>query len=596
MKIASCKSIAVLPFVNRSSNEELEYFSDGMTEEIINALSKIQGLSVCSRTSSFQFKNSTIGIAEIAKTLAVSILLQGSVRLSGNQIRITIQLIEAHEDVHFWSENYDREFHNIFAVQDEISLLIADKLREHLGHFELADSLVDNYPISFAAYQKYLRARYHLMKLNTKDSFIAIRIFEGLMEECPQFPFSYLDAHQAYTYMGTMGLMPAVEAFEKAAPLLEKAIAHGPELAETQLNLSWVSCWQYWDLAKAYQHIHQAMSIRSADHMYLSMSNFLTLEKKFDTAMHYVDKALELAPLSAMNMHYKGFLYYLQKDFDQAIAYNKRSLQLQEDLPFPSLTIGNSYSLQGKTDQALDYFDSLSEETSGFFNRMGGKALAYACAGNIEKVAVYINKFEKLLEGETAAAAISFLIQIYAQLGEEEKAMLYYQQAVAYRLPIVLLIATEPMAAPLHKLEAFQNMQASLLKKTDSEPIRKYRKSLFTAADLEKHKKALRYLMEAEEAYLNPDLSLRALAEDMSLSANQLSQLLNEGFEQNFADFVNSYRLQKFIEKLKAPDAHQLTLLALAYDSGFNSKTVFNNFFKKKMKTTPSKYFKDLAS
>ncbi len=143
------RSIAVLPFVNISSNSEAEYFSDGITEEIINALAKIQELRVTSRTSSFSFKGTNSTISEIGKQLNVSIILEGSVRLSGASARITTQLIEVKNDFHFWSETFDRDLSNVFAVQDEISLIIADKLREHFGHFELDARLVDSYNVSF---------------------------------------------------------------------------------------------------------------------------------------------------------------------------------------------------------------------------------------------------------------------------------------------------------------------------------------------------------------------------------------------------------------------------------------------------------------
>jgi len=126
-----------------SVSEENEYFSDGITDEIINALAKIGGLKVTSRTSAFHFKGKNIPIREIGKELGVSTLLEGSVRLSGNTIRITAQLIDAADDFHFWSETWDRKLEHVFEVQDEISLLIAERLREHFGHFEIKEHLVE---------------------------------------------------------------------------------------------------------------------------------------------------------------------------------------------------------------------------------------------------------------------------------------------------------------------------------------------------------------------------------------------------------------------------------------------------------------------
>jgi len=141
-KIHIEKSIVVLPFVNMSSEADKEFFSDGITEEIINGLAKIENLKVTSRTSSFFFKKKNIPLKQIAEQLNVEIVLEGSVRIAGDTLRITAQLIQAKDDYHFWSESWDRKMVNVFEIQDEISLKIADKLREHIGHLEYDEHLV----------------------------------------------------------------------------------------------------------------------------------------------------------------------------------------------------------------------------------------------------------------------------------------------------------------------------------------------------------------------------------------------------------------------------------------------------------------------
>jgi TolB-like protein len=153
-------TIAVLPFLNISADRDYEYFSDGITEEIINALAKIGELKVTSRTSSFFYKGQHKPIKEIGEELNVSIILEGSIRLSGKQVRITAQLIDVAEDYHFWSETWDRALENIFEIQDEISLLIADKLREHLGHFDIQEHLVEKQTDSIDAYSYSLKGKF----------------------------------------------------------------------------------------------------------------------------------------------------------------------------------------------------------------------------------------------------------------------------------------------------------------------------------------------------------------------------------------------------------------------------------------------------
>ena len=150
-------TIAVLPFLNISADKDNEYFSDGITEEIINALAKIAELKVTSRTSSFFYKGQNKPIKEIGDDLNVSTILEGSVRLAGSQVRITAQLIDVAEDYHFWSETWDKALDNIFEIQDEVSLMIAEKLREHLGHFDIQEQLVEKQTDNIDAYSYSLK-------------------------------------------------------------------------------------------------------------------------------------------------------------------------------------------------------------------------------------------------------------------------------------------------------------------------------------------------------------------------------------------------------------------------------------------------------
>ena len=589
------KSIAVLPFVNRSNNEEVEYFSDGITEEIINALSKIQELKVTSRTSSFSFKGTKHTISEIAKQLNVSIILEGSVRLSGTSARITTQLIEGENDFNFWSETFDRDISNIFQVQDEISLIIADKLREHLGHFELKEHLIDFYDVPLEIYKKYLKGRFYMMKLDYTNTLKAISILEEVIEESPDFPLPYLDINQGYTFMGTMGIIPSFEAFTKAQPFLEKAIELKEDLPETQLNLAWINCWQKWDLKQAYVHLNNALGEKPTDSMYITMANLLTIEGKLDLAMKYINKALDIAPFSSVNINYKGFLFYMMEQYDKALPYFKQSLLIQPELPFPVVFIGACDLLAGNLQEGLNYFENLPEDSSGFLSKLGGTAISHAMMGNISKANEGISKLETFFGTPSEANALNFITLCHIQLNNIEKAMELINQSVENHFPMVLLLPTEPLAKPLHELPAFKTIMQKLIGSDNrEEPQRKYKKLLFKDQELKKYKTRLIDLMEQKDLYLDPELTLRSLAEYMNLPANHMSQLLNKGFNQNFTEYVNTYRLEHFKKLLQTTDSHHLTILALAYDSGFNSKTVFNTFFKNKEGITPKAYWNQI--
>lgn len=577
-----------------SSDPENEYFSDGMTEEIINALAKIKELKVTSRTSSFFFKNKNIPVPQIGKELHVAIILEGSIRLSGNKMRITAQLIDTVDGFHFWSETFDRSVEDVFAVQDEISLLIADKLREHIGHFDIDDRLVDAPAIPVEVYQIYLKGRFHLMKLNLQGTLQGIEIFKDVIARQPDFPLAYLDINQGYAFLGTMGLIPAQEAFTNAKPFLDKAIELDENLPEVQLNLAWISCWQHWDLAGAYKHLNNALEVRPTDTIYLTMANTLSVEGKLEAAHSYVDKALQLDPLSAMNQHFKGFLFYLQEKYELAIPYFEKSLSLKADLTFPKLWWGQALLLMGHQAEGLAHFQHLPEDTGGDLTKLGGTTLAYAVSGDIQQAKTGIEKLEAALQTDAMGSAIVFLIYCQSVLGKYEEAIQLIEKGISFRLPNMLLLYTEPFAKPLRSHARFQDlMREALGEKTSFEgSSRKYKKSLLSQELSNQYQEQLETLMDAQKPYLDPALTLRALALMLDIPPNQLSQLLNEGFDKNFAEYVNTYRLEAFKVKAADPSQQHLTLLALAFESGFNSKTVFNTFFKKVMGMTPKAYWK----
>ncbi|MBM1105028.1 helix-turn-helix domain-containing protein [Aurantibacter crassamenti] len=587
-------SIAVLPFVNMSSDVENEYFSDGMTEEIINALAKIKGLKVTSRTSSFHFKNKNIPITSIGEALNVSTILEGSIRLSGNKMRITAQLIDVADDFHFWSETFDHSVDDIFAVQDEVSILIADKLREHVGHFNMDDKLIDAPNVSVEVYKKYLKGRYHLMKLSLPETEKAIEIFDEVINEAPDFPLPYLDVNQGYAYLGTMGMLPAQEAFVKAKPYLDKALELDQNLPKSQLNLAWICCWQNWDLEGAYRHLNKALDIRPSDEIYLTFSNTLTLEGKLKAALNYVDKALELDPFSAMNTHYKGFLFYLMEKFDKAIPLFEKALTLNPDLVFPPFYIGSIMVLEGKAKQGLTFFQNLPTLGKGNLTKLGGSTMAYIVLGDTNSAEKGLSELRAALQTDAMGNAMFFLILCHTLQGKHEDAIALIEKGIEYRLPRVLLFYTEPILKPLHANAHFQAlMQQVLGNRTAFNKLQpKYKNALLDKKELDYYCTKLKQLMSEKELHLNPDLTLRNMAEHLEIPPNHLSQLLNEGFNMNFSNFVNSYRLKTFKSKVADSSQRHLTILALAYDSGFNSKTVFNTYFKKQIGITPRAYWK----
>lgn len=588
------KSIAVLPFVNMSNNIENEYFCDGLTEEIINALAKIKELSVTSRTSSFHFKNKDVTAKEVREKLNVATFIEGSVRTSKKKMRITVQMIDAVDDFHFWSETFDRRPENIFEIQDEISLFIAEKLREHIGHLNIEDKLVAPIDVPVAIYREYLKGRYYIMKLDYKNSTKGIDILKKVIHKSPNFASPYLDINLAYMNMGTMGLLPAFEAYQKAQPYLSKAIELDPNSSRSQLNLAWIECWQNWDIKKAYEHANKALEIQQADDIYLTISNLLTVEGKLDAASNYLDKALQLDPYAAINHHYKGFLYYLKGEYKTAIPYLNKALDLDPALPFPPIYIGTCLLMSGEPKEALAYFGTLKGVSEKDLTKLGGETMCYAHLNETEKCNKGLKELESYLTTELVDKAFTFLILVNALLGNDEKVIDFIEQAYNKRLPLILLLNPSPILKRIKNKPRYKEiMLKAIPDNVNYKQQKKYKQALLDADEIKKYSKELEQIMMDYKLYLNPDLSLKDLASYLELPANYVSQLLNLGFQKNFSEYVNTFRVKEFKERVLKEENKDLTIMAIAYDSGFNSKTVFNTFFKKMEGTTPNSYLKN---
>jgi len=450
------KSVAVLPFVNMSSDKDNEYFSDGMTEEIINALSRIKSLKVTSRSSSFFFKNKQIPLPQIGQELNVSTILEGSIRLSGNKMRITAQLIDVAEDSHFWSETFDRPVDDIFAVQDEVSLLIANKLQKHLGPFHVDDQLVDTPEIPVEAYKQYLRGRYNILKMGKTDIELGMSILKDIIDKHPRFTQAYLGLHLGYTMMGAIGFSPAHESFAEGQPYLDQAIKLEENHPECQLHLAYIYMLREWDFTAAYKHLERSFAMRPTVEYYQSMASILVAEGRFEEVAENMEMALQLDPFTAINHHLKGFLHYVKEEYELALEWFEKSIRFKSEFQVSTLYYGQTLLLMGRTEECLSYFEGLPDDETGDFVKQGGKTLAYATLGETSKAEVGIHLLESAMVSETAERAINLLILIRAQLGQKEELFQLIETGITHRLPLLIYLNVEPMMKPYREEKRFR--------------------------------------------------------------------------------------------------------------------------------------------
>lgn len=587
------KTIAVLPFVNMSTSIDNEYFSDGITEEIINALAKINSLKVTSRTSSFFFKNKNISIKEIGNELGVSTILEGSVRLSGNMLRITAQLIQAAQDFHFWSETWDRKLENIFEIQDEISLIIADKLREQFGHFEIQEHLVKKQTESFDAYEYCLKAKFHERKWNSEDTKTAISFYEKALAIDSNYAEAHLGLAECYSFLGTTSSIPFEEGWGKTINHTNQALALNGQSSGVHYQLSNQAFFIEADFNKALIEGKKAIALNPNNAQAQQNISFLyTLSGDLEKAHIHLEIAVSINPLSEETLFFRGYYHYMIEDYVQSLEMMDQCLSAN-DKNIPAHSIKATCLLQlGRYDEVIQYFDSIPAEIIIPGEKTGIIGLAYALKQDVVNASVYLEQLIEQSKEVDGFAADSYLFMMYVLMGDLDKAFEWVAQGIENNSFLLFLRFVDPILNPLKKDPRYGAFKKIIFKTDQPEEQVKEKAALLNAYKSDEYSTRLLAHLSEDEPFLNPDLSLRELASQIEIHPNQLSWLLNNNFGKNFNEFVNHYRIEAFKRIAKDPKNAAITIIGLAYDCGFNSKTVFNTYFKKETGITPKQFLK----
>ena len=586
------KTIAVLPFVNMSTSTDNEYFSDGITEEIINALSRITSLRVTSRTSSFFFKNKNVPVKQIGRELNVSTILEGSVRLAGDTVRITAQLIQVEQDFHFWSQSWDRKLQNIFEIQDEISLLIADKLREHFGHFEIGDHLVEKQTNNITAYDHYLKGKFHSYKWNPEDKQIAISCYEKALELDTNHTESYLGLADCYGFMATTGFMPYEEAWSKSAALTAKALSLNGQSPGVHYQLAQLAFFTGCDYKKSFAETLTAIELKPN---YVDAQQFMSflyvIAGEQEKAREHLQIALAIDPKSQETEFYTAYFHYMLEDYGAALAQLEKCLAHNpKNTPAHSVKCYCLLKLD-RPEEVLQYIETVPPGMVSELDKLGFTAMAYAIKNNRKDTEKYTTKLLELSSGPEGFRAHSFLFLVYAIMGEKEKAFEWVRQSLESKSSLVLFNFADPLVNAIKDDPRYVAFHTAMYKGGLLMEQKSRKELLDREAAMAYSKRLLKHINE-EKPYLDPELSLRSLARQIDMHPNQLSWLLNESMGKNFNEFINYYRVAAFKTLIRDPKNSQLTLIGLAYDSGFNSKTVFNSSFKKETGLTPKEFLK----
>jgi TolB-like protein/Tfp pilus assembly protein PilF len=355
-------AIAVLPFVNLSSDQENEYFSDGLTEELINALTKVDGLRVVAWSSAFQLKGKARDIRRIADQLRVRAVLEGSVRRTLDRLRITAQLVDATDGHYLWSETYERALTDVFAVQDEISSAIVGALRIKLTG-PAGRSLITHYTQNLQAYHLYLKGRFYWNKRTEEDFYKALGFFEQAIQIDPNYAPAYAGMADAYIMLGEHGSAPALSIMRKAKATASRALEIDPRLAEAHVSLGSVAGLYEWNWPEAEHHFRRALELNpsypTAHHWY--GYDYLTPQGRINEAIAAIERAHHLDPLSLIITTCLGTLYDMAREHKRARETYERVFEMDPGFVRAYLSCGRSYLHENLCEEAIATFEKARE-------------------------------------------------------------------------------------------------------------------------------------------------------------------------------------------------------------------------------------------
>jgi TolB-like protein len=329
----SLPSIAVLPFVNMSNDVENEYFSDGLAEELINALSKLGDLHVVARTSAFRFRGKDLDIREVGKQLNVSTVLEGSVRKAGNRLRITAQLISAADGYHLWSERFDRNIKDVFAVQDEIAMAVVEKLKVALLEGE-KEKVTKRYTRDEKAYQLYLKGRYHWNKRYPRAMLKAVDYFQQAIDKDPRYALPYVGIADVFNMLAEFGFVPPQDAYLKSRTLLQRAQELDDSLSELYVSLALITYCFEWDLPAAERHVRRSIELNPQNwYAHGTRAEILAAQDRWEEAREEVNKAMELDPLSSMVHALFGIMLVGSGRIEEGREALSKTIAMEPDQP-----------------------------------------------------------------------------------------------------------------------------------------------------------------------------------------------------------------------------------------------------------------------
>jgi pentatricopeptide repeat protein len=441
------KSVAVLPFVNISNDPEQDYFSSGIAEEILNSLSNLKDLKVRGRTSSSRHSNEDIDLREIGEKLGVKTILEGSVRKQGNRLRIMVQLVNVSDGFQLWSEKYDRGMDDIFAIQEEVALAVAEKLKVTLLENDRA-RINKNPTKNTEAYELYLKGRFYLSRRG--DSIMtSMHYFQLSIDLDPGFALAYTGYADACLMATIYGIVPPRQVAYKAKQAAETALKLDPHLTEPYCSLGFYHTIFEWNWTEAEKNFTTCIELNPAyaqTHYWYGLNYLAWIKHDLVAAEKHGRIAVELEPLSSICFGMYGAILHSAGKFNEALAACETGIELDPDSYICYLYKGWCHLAMRQFDEAIQSFSQLVQASREQHFSTNAIVLTYCCMGNMEQARMLYNEMKQKPPGVYTGYASEALATAFLE-GVDE-ALIYFEKAYEERDPVLLTLKYNDVVSP----------------------------------------------------------------------------------------------------------------------------------------------------
>jgi TolB-like protein/Tfp pilus assembly protein PilF len=441
------KSIAVLPFLDLSPGKDQEYFCDGISEEILNTLAKVEGLHVAARTSSFSFKGTNLGVKEIAEKLGVRHILEGSLRREGNRIRITAQLVNATDGFHLWSETYERELQGVFALQDEITRAITGALKLKLADARPAQKQ------NTEAHDLYLQGVFFSNKSTEEGLRKSLEFFQRSLEKDPNAARTWAGIAKVWNWLADAYVRP-LDAFPQMKAAAEKAVALDPNNAEAHIWVGESKRILDWDMTGFGAELHRALQLdpnSAMAHSFMGLYEATQGDKA--AAIAHIQESVRLDPLSPIISNFAAMGYMCVGHLDEAMTEGKRTLELDPNYIYESPILAHVYREKGMFPEAIALFLKAQQLTG---QPQPGLAITYARMGRSGEARQILAELKEVAAKKYIAA--EEIAAVYVALGDKEEAFKWLDRACDDHGGAVQAIPVRPVFKALHSEPRFWAM------------------------------------------------------------------------------------------------------------------------------------------